>query len=258
MQAAIHVEGVAGGEGQVAGGQQGNGAAHILGLPPTADRGEAGGDARLVGGGDGAVMSVRITPGRISCTAIPFSARRTAKTRATIEMAALEAAYSPRSGEASVALAEEMKTMLRAARCGAPAASIRRATPWARKNPPRAFTLKARSQDSGVTSSRSPRRIAPTPALFTRHSSPPNAPHDASRSASWASSAAMSATWKAKRPPAASTATAVSAAPSSETSAPITSKPRAARAAQVARPMPRRAPVTRAAGRALMPGASGP
>ena len=35
MQAAIHMEGVAGGEGKVAGGQQGNGAANILGLTPS-------------------------------------------------------------------------------------------------------------------------------------------------------------------------------------------------------------------------------
>lgn len=124
---------------------------------------------------------------------MPASASRNAKMRATIETAALDAAYPARLGEASVALAENTKIMPRAPRGGAPPESIRRATAWARKKPARAFTPKARSQDSGVTSSRSPRRIAPTLALFIRHSNPPKAPETVSISAEWPSSRATSA-----------------------------------------------------------------
>jgi len=85
-----------------------------------------------------AVIGVRITPGLTSNTAMSWAASRSANNRVTMARPAFDTQYSPRSGEASSALTEEIVTIER----GLPAAcaAMCRATAWVKKKVPRKFT----------------------------------------------------------------------------------------------------------------------
>jgi hypothetical protein len=128
--------------------------------------------------------------------------------------AAFEAQYSMRFTLASSAFTEEMKTSARLPRPGAPSASMRRSAAWLTKKGARLLTARTLFQESGVTSSGSPRTKDMMPALLTTTSMPPPS-FQAQSTIGPISPTSERSHWRmAKRPPSSPTRRAVSSAPS--------------------------------------------
>ena len=90
---------------------------------------------------------------------------RTAKALDTMAAPALDTQYSDRGTATATALEEETLTMAWVSAASRGRASSRLAKLWQRKNIALVFTAMQRSKLSSSTSSGSPRRSTPTPAL---------------------------------------------------------------------------------------------
>ncbi len=115
------------------------------------------------------VMSVSITPGWISYTGIPNSAKRTAKTLDIIESPALAMQYAARLVEAKTAETEVMDTMESGISGSAfRISAIQLAKAWLRKKVPFRLMSIRWSKSSSATSNTSALTLGATPALLTR------------------------------------------------------------------------------------------